>query len=142
MEKWNDVFSGMIPSGDYTVNIVNGEETGLVIELKNNNNIVVIKFGSVSAVRMLDEGMVQDDVYDDKAISDVKRSKFKNIIYEVFDGKFRNYINKISGGYGKALDLKHYVVITLNYCVDIVSQWEPEISVKVQNAKVSKKIPT
>ena len=130
MEKWKEIFPGIIPNDEYTVRMINGEETGLIIELKSINNLVVIKFGNVSAVRILDEGIVQEDVYDDEAIDDLKKNKFDNVIYEMIGGKFENYINKISGGYSEILDLKHYVIITLNYNIDIISQWKPEINVK------------
>lgn len=130
MEKWKEIFPGVIPNGEYTVSMLNGEETGLVIELKNNDNLVVIKFGNVCAFRVLDEGIVQGDVYSDEAIHEIKKREFDNIIYKVKGGKFNSYINKISSGYSEILDLNHYVVITLNYNIDIVSQWEPEISVK------------
>ena len=130
MEKWKEIFPGIIPNDEYTVSMINGEETGLIIELKGINNLVVIKFGNVSAVRILDEGIVQEDVYNDEAIDDLKKNKFDNVIYEMIGGKFENYINKISGGYSEILDLKHYVIITLNYNIDIISQWKPEINVK------------
>ena len=31
--------------------------------------------------------------------------------------------------YGEALNLKHYVVITQNYNIDIVTEWEPTIEI-------------
>ena len=38
-------------------------------------------------------------------------------------------INQISDGYGEALNLKHYVVITQNYNIDIATEWEPTIEI-------------
>ena len=53
------------------------------------NGIVAIKVGIVQAVRILDEGIVQ---------------------------------NQISGGYGEHLNLKHYIVITMNYGIGMSIQ--------------------
>ena len=58
-----------------------------------------------------------------------KDNDFQNIIYEVQDGEFSEQINQISDGYGEALNLKHYVVITQNYNIDIVTEWEPTIEI-------------
>ena len=130
MDKWKELFSGTIPFGKYTANMINGEKTGLIIELRNDNNLIVIKFGNISGIRVLDEGIAQDHVYDEEAIKEIKKNGFKNMIYEIIDGNFKNCISKMSGGYSDVLNLKHYAVITLNYNIDIITQWEPEISVK------------
>lgn len=46
------------------------------------------------------------------------------------NGNFIKQINKISDGYGEILNLKHYVLITQNYNVDIVTEWEPLLEIK------------
>ncbi len=89
----------------------------------------MIKFGIVQAVRMLDEGIVQSDLYSDSEIKKYKEDGFSNVIYEVQQGEFAKQINHMSNGYGEILNLKHYVVITQNYNVDIVTEWEPTVEV-------------
>ena len=37
--------------------------------------------------------------------------------------------NIIADGYGAVLNLKHYVVITQNYNIDIITEWEPTIEI-------------
>ena len=83
----------------------------------------------VQAVRMLDEGIVQNGLYSDTEIKRYKGDNFSNVIYKVQHGEFSKQINQISDGYGEILDLKHYVVITQNYNVDIVTEWEPTIEI-------------
>lgn len=129
MERWEEVFIGKIPKAVYQMKMVNGEEQGLIIELTSTNVCVMIKFGMVQAVRMLDEGIVQGDLYSDTEIKRYKDDNFSNVIYEIQQGEFAKQINKISGGYGEILNLKHYVLITQNYNVDIVTEWEPTIEV-------------
>ena len=130
MEKWHEVFIGKIPKDHYQMQLINGEKQGLIIELSSNNHTcVVIKFGIVQAVRMLDEGIVQSDLYSDSEIKRYKEDGFSNVIYEVRQGEFAKQFNQVSGGYGEVLNLKHYVVITQNYNVDIVTEGEPTVEV-------------
>lgn len=129
MEKWKEVFVGTIPKAVYQVQLINGEKQGLTIELSNSQTCIVINFGMVQAVRMLDEGIVQSNLYSDNEIQKYKDNDFQNVIYEVKDGKFAEHINEISDGYGEVLNLKHYVVITQNYNMDIVTEWEPTIEI-------------
>lgn len=129
MENWHEVFIGKIPKELYQMQLINGEKQGLTIELSSNRTYVVIKFGIVQAVRMLDEGIVQDNLYYNNEIKKYKDNNFQNVIYEVQEGEFGKQITQLSDGYGEYLNLKHYVVITQNYNVDIITQWEPTVEV-------------
>ena len=44
-------------------------------------------------------------------------------------GDFGGFIQQISGGLYEYLNLKHYVVISENYIVEIITEWEPDIQV-------------
>ncbi len=133
METWQEVFTEKIPKDTYQIKMTNGEENGLVIELYNNHTSVFVKFGIVLAVRMLDEGLAQEDVYSDKAIAKYKTDNFSNIIYEVHNGEFLRQVDKISRGYSRALNAKHYVLVAQNYNVDIIAEWEPIIEIVLNN---------
>ncbi|MBD5518157.1 MAG: hypothetical protein HDR07_06590 [Lachnospiraceae bacterium] len=129
MEKWEEVFAGKIPKAVYQMQLITGEEQGLIIELSSADVCVMIKFGVVQAVRILDEGIVQRGLYADSEIKRHKEDGFSNVIYEVQQGEFLKQIDQVSDGYGDILNLKHYVVITQNYNVDIVTEWEPTVEV-------------
>lgn len=129
MERWKEVFIGEIPKEVYQTQLINGEKQGLIIELSSDNIRVLIKFGIVKAVRMLDEGIVQNNIYPDEEIMKYKDKRFQNVIYEVQEGEFGRRINEISDGYGDILNLKQYIVITQNYNIDIVTICEPTIEV-------------
>ena len=129
MENWNVVFDGIIPQDNYQTQIINGEAKGLIIELKSNNHHVIMNFGVVQAIRMLDEGIVQNELYSYNEVEKFKKDGFKNVIYEVTGGEFAKQIQNISDGYWESLDAKHYVVITQNYNIDIITEWEPEINI-------------
>lgn len=127
MEEWKEVFAGMIPAEHYQTKLTNGEDNGLVIELISDSKRIIIRFGIVQAVRMLDEGIVQKELFSDKQVEKYKSNGFKNVIYEVTGGQFAKQIQNISDGYLATLEMKHYVIITMNYNMDIITEYEPEI---------------
>lgn len=129
MEKWKEVFAGIIPQGNYETQITNGEDKGLILELKSDNSHVVLNFGMVQAIRMLDEGVVQKELYSDSEVEKFKRNGFRNVIYEVTGGEFAKQIQNIADEYWETLDAKHYVVITENFNIDIITEWNPEINI-------------
>lgn len=131
MERWKEVFAGVIPKAVYQMQLINGEKQGLIIELSSSHACITINFGMVHAIRILDEGIVQSNLYSENEIRKYKDNDFQNIIYEVQDGEFAEHVNRISDGYGEALKLKHYVVITQNYNIDIVTEWEPTIEISM-----------
>ena len=88
MEKWKEIYKGNIPKDNYKVQVTNSEESGLIIELKGIKYQVTIKFGVVQAIRILDEGIVQDGVYSNKEIEQYRENHFENIIYKLTDGEF------------------------------------------------------
>ncbi|WP_167956185.1 hypothetical protein [Anaerosporobacter faecicola] len=129
MEEWKEIFKGKIPKATYITKITHGEETGLVIELLSRYHKVCIFFGEVKAIRVLDEGIVQEGVYSDTQIEKYRVNKFENVIYEVTNGEFKQQIEECASGFAEVLDLKHYIIITLSFNIDIVSEWEPSIEV-------------
>lgn len=129
MEKWKEVFVGIIPQGNYQTQITNGEDKGLILELKSEDSHIVLNFGMVQAVRMLDEGVVQKELYADSEVEKFKGNGFKNVIYEITGGEFAKQIQNIADGYWETLDAKHYVIITQNYNIDIITEGRPEINI-------------
>lgn len=129
LERWNEVFLGQIPDGIYQTRLSNGEEDGLIIELTSDQNCVQLIFGIVEAIRMIDEGMVQEHLYSEKELIRFKAEKFRNTIYEIFGGEFLNQIKHFSAGYAEALHLKHYIIITQNYNIEVITAWEPRIEI-------------
>lgn len=127
MERWKEVFVGVIPKAVYQMQLINGEEHGLIIKLSSSHTCVVINFGVVQAVRMIDEGIVQNYLYSENEVERHKCNHFQNVIFEVKDGEFAEQINRISCGMGEVLNLKHYILITQNYNVDIIADSEPTI---------------
>lgn len=128
MEIWKEVFKGIIPKDNYCTLLSNSDENGLIIELKGKSNKITMTFGAVEAIRMLDEGIVQAELYSDDEIKKYKKNKFENVIYEAEEGEFKQKMKKVSLGFIDN-DVKHYILITENYNIDIITYWEPEIDV-------------
>lgn len=129
MERWKKVFLDVIPHDDYDVALQNGEEKGLIITLMSRKRTVELNFGMVSAIRMLDEGMIINDYFDEKISSEYEKEKFANTIYEISNGEFDDFIKKVSGDLYEYYNLKHYIIITLNFVIEIITAYEPVITI-------------
>ena len=127
MEVWQTAFENKIPPGHYTIELQNGEEKGLIIKLISIKSNVLLNFGVVSAFRVLDEGVALNGLFDDEQINKFRNTGFVNVIYQVAEGNFDHFIQQIGGGLYEYLNLKHYVVISENYIVEIITEWEPNI---------------
>lgn len=104
-----------------------------MIKLKGKKHEVLLRFEVVQAVRMLDEGIVQTDLYSGQQFDILKKEGFKDVIYEVLHGKFEEQTQKMSAGYVDASEQKHYLIIIQNYNIDIIAEWKPEIDIVGKN---------
>jgi len=107
----------------------NGEREGLVITLMSVKHKVFIDFGVVSAIRMLDEGIALNDLFNDEQTKVFRSKGFDNTIYQITNGKFEDFIKKTGGELIDFLNIKHYVIISLNFIIEIITEWEPDIVV-------------
>ena len=130
MEQWNEIFKGYIPQGNYSVSILAGEEKGLVIKLVDGETVIHLNFGLVQAFRVVEEGLVQTQLYSDKELEKYSSNNFQNVIYELIGGQFSKQIEAVSLGYSKIINMRHFLLITQNYNIDILSEELPEIIVK------------
>ena len=126
MEIWKEIYKGDIPKDDYEIQLMNSDEKGLLVNLIGKKYCVSIDFGHVRAIRMLDEGIVQEGIYSDDEIEKYKDNNFENVIYELEDGEFGKEIERMSAGFIDISDVRHYVLITQNFNIDIITEWEPE----------------
>ena len=129
MDQWIEVFKGIIPKEKYQVSLKNGEESGLIIELKSKKRLVNITFGAVSAIRILEEGIILNGLFDEIQIHKFKKDGFTNVIYRVEKGEFGKFIENIAGELYEYLELKQFLVITTNYVIEVITEWNPQIHV-------------
>lgn len=127
MERWDEVCKGMIPKGAYECELINGERNGLIVKLKSRDTAVTIDFGIVACLRMFDEGTL---LVDWPPVCEAKKTNgFCNIIYEIHNGELLKSVIHLSGTLYEIGELHHYVVIAENYVIEVISKWEPDISV-------------
>jgi len=129
MEIWKEVYKGMIPKDCYSINVTNSDEKGLIINLEGEKNKILINFGDIRAIRMFDEGIVQNGIYSDSEIQKYKKNRFENVIYEVEGGEFKQKVSEISLGFTDIINVKHYILVTQNFNIDIITDWEPKLEV-------------
>jgi len=127
MEKWIEVFKAIIPNDTYTAEIKSDEEVGLIVNLESSRHVVKLDFGAVTAYRVIDEGVILQGLFAELEVEEYKQGGFENKIYKIENGQFGQSIKKMYGELYDILGCQHYLIITLNYVIEIVSQWEPEI---------------
>ncbi|MBC1488049.1 hypothetical protein HCJ52_04910 [Listeria sp. FSL L7-1485] len=132
MEIWKDTFIKQIPKDEYTIDLNNGEEEGLKIVLngENDGHKVLLDFGAVSSYRLLDEGIVlNENLFNQDEVEKYKKDNFQSTIYKIENGEFSKFINGISNDMFDVYDMKHFMIITLNYVIEVVSSFEPTIEI-------------
>ncbi|BCJ92679.1 hypothetical protein acsn021_02480 [Anaerocolumna cellulosilytica] len=130
MEHWTEIYKNVIPDGKYQTLVQNGEESGLSIRLESKEYTININFGVVAAFRMLDEGILLNEVFYNNEIIKFKNNKFANVIYKIENGEFGNFIKNACNELYSYLELEHYTIVTMNYIIEIISSGEPDIKVK------------
>lgn len=126
---WLDSFQGIIPKQTYTTRLSAGEEKGLIVTLESNQCNVIINFGVVQAIQMLDEG-VQLNSEDTEQLRILRAQGFPSTIYGIEHGDFGRFVESQMGSeLYSALGCRQYNIVTLNYGICIVTLGEPEIRV-------------
>lgn len=130
MEEWKIVYKNIIPKDDYQVWIQNSEEFGLIVKLGSKKYDINIFFGGGASIRMLEESMIPPNLFSSKEINIHKQGNFPNTIYEITKGSFSTLVRDSLVDLYDILDIKHYVLITMNYVIEIITEYEPEIEVR------------
>ena len=131
-EFWHDSFHGQIPKENYEMQLLQGEQHGLMIHLYGPHHSVTLDFGIVQAINILDEGV---QLHDSPGVTFVNQAKihragFPDTLYLVENGAFASYIKAcMSTDLYEAMNLRQFNLVTLNYVVEIICAAEPIITV-------------
>ena len=129
IEIWLDPFQGIIPRYNYTAQLSDGEESGLVVTLKSEQTTATIFFGAVRAHQMVDEGVLLHGE-DSKQFAALRAENFPSTIYEIENGDFGCYIRAQMGqDLYDFLDCREYSIVTRNYLISVITTHPPEITV-------------
>ena len=131
-EFWQDRFHGRIPKQNYEMQLLQGEQQGLVIHLYSAFHHVTLDFGNVQAIHILDEGTLLNDPlgvsFTNQA--DLHRAGFSDTLYQVENGAYAAYLKACMGtDLYEAMNLRQYTLVTLNYVVEIICAAEPIITI-------------
>lgn len=136
-EIWIDQFAGEIPADRYTLQLQTGETHGLFITLIGISNYVVLDFGFVHAVTVLDEGVLLNDPSgrtEGDSFLKVRAAGFPSVMYLVENGSFAQHVQVCMGTeLYQVYGLRQYTVVTENYVIEIVCRDKPDILVKRNN---------
>ena len=122
----------MISKDKYEMQLIQGEEKGLVIHLYGQHSHVTLDFGIAQAVNILGEGveLAPPPGVRFQNQQELHRSGFPDTLYLVENGAYAAYIQDcMSRELYEAMDLRQYNLVTLNYVVEIICFEEPAITV-------------
>ena len=131
-EFWQDCFRDQIPRETYEMQLIQGEQQGLVIHLYGSLHHVTLDFGNVQAINILDEGIQLHDLPGVSCVnqSELHRAGFPDTLYQVKNGAYAAYLKACMGtDLYEAMNLRQYTLVTLNYVVEIICAAEPTITV-------------
>ncbi|MBQ7230561.1 MAG: hypothetical protein IJX04_06650 [Oscillospiraceae bacterium] len=112
--------------------LIQGEEKGLVIHLYGQHSHVTLDFGIAQAVNILDEGvqLAPPPGVCFQNQKELHQSGFPDTLYHVENGAYAAYIQAcMSHELYEAMDLRQFNLVTLNYVVEIICFDEPTITV-------------
>lgn len=116
MEKWINVFGGMIPKDNYIIEMNWGKQVG--IKLLGNKYNVKIEFESSPIIHCMDESDMLGDGYNEEEIERLKKCRYKNTIYKIINGEFKRYIQHKFNGTD---NYDSYIIVTENYFIEIMT---------------------
>lgn len=131
-EFWQDCFRDHIPRDNYEMQLIQGEQQGLVIHLYGSFHHVTLDFGNVQAVNILEEGVLLNDPPGMTFVnqSELHRAGFPNTLYQVENGAYAAYVKACMGtDLYEAMNLRQFTLVTRNYVVEIICGAEPTITV-------------
>ena len=135
MESWKEYRKGIIPEGKYLGQVVyqDGINPIVVLDPLSIKDIsgISIEFNQVYSIRVFEEHSAVWKIFEESLKFD--EDNYANIIYEVENGDYTSDIRKFAGEKLCGITVKQYVVFTLNYYFEIVTDSEPTIKISSLN---------
>lgn len=131
MENWKEYQKGIIPNDEYLGRVVYQEGMKPVIELDplsiKDITSINIEFNQVYSIRVFEEHSAVWKIFEESLKFD--DNHYENVIYEIENGDYTNDIKNAAGENLYGITIKQYVVFTLNYYFEIVTDSEPTIKI-------------
>lgn len=123
LERWYEYDDSNIPIDTYEVSEIVQNSEGTIIKLVGKENNIDVIFGFVDSLRITDEGRRIRTYNEVAGIQKYRENFVGNPIYKVEQSKYVEWIEKESAGF--CGDVEHYVIITENDLIDIISTFPP-----------------
>ena len=131
MESWKEYQKGIIPNDKYLGRVVYQEGMKQLIELDQLSikdiTSINIEFNQVYSIRVFEEHSAVWKIFEE--ILKFDDNHYENVIYEIENGDYTNDIKNAAGENLYGITIKQYVVFTLNYYFEIVTDSEPTIKI-------------
>ena len=131
MESWKEYQKGIIPNDKSLARVVYQQGMKPVIELDplsiKDITSINIEFNQVYSIRVFEEHSAVWKIFEESLKFD--DNHYENVIYEIENGDYTNDIKNAAGENLYGITIKQYVVFTLNYYFEIVTDSEPTIKI-------------
>lgn len=132
-EIWIPVCRGKVPADSYQAVTASQEGSVLTIILTGGKHTVQMEFKQVCGVRSLDKNVIPDGIYSEQELDRLRLDKYSNVVYQIENGEFLSFALNGARGKVRSMYTKHFIVILENYVMEILADYEPDIS-SVENA--------
>lgn len=131
-EEWVDQYRGEIPYSKYDAQFEISDENGLRIHLISDSYQILLDFGFVYGINILDEGVQLNYLPNCNMNADIMpHTGLLSTLYMVRNGRYLQYIKYCLGQeLFDSLNLQQFNVVTQNYNVMIVCQEKPNITIE------------
>jgi len=130
MEQWSEINKGMIPAGEYLMRLQYGDYSNLVVILDNDSFEITLNFRGDISFHCVDESKWFLLPYDKEAYDYYWERNFDNIIYRIYNGKYQAFTKKYAGQVFNEEELVHYIIITMNYYLEVITPTPIDVMVK------------
>ena len=131
MEKWYIVNHGFIPKGRYYTKLEHGESRGLIIYLEDDDYLISLDFGAAIAFHCIDEGNVFFSPYDKKEDTFYQKRHYEDILYRIENSAYQKFIFQRAQPLYQQEELHHYLIVTLDYFIDVITSGHIDICVEI-----------
>ena len=133
MEKWTEVNKGMIPVGNYIMHLQYGDFVDCgspIVYLESEEYDVTLEFEGEISLNCIDKSKWPFLPYDTESSSYYQKKNFDNVLYRIYGGRYYAFTQKYVGDIFDSEKTAHYILVTSNFCLEVMALWVINVTVK------------
>ena len=130
MERWTEVNKGMIPNGNYLMHLQCGNAKNFTVFLESDKFEITLEFSRAMSFHCVDESRWLFLPYDMEAFSYYQKKKFDNVLYRIHGGEYFSFSKKYVEESFKDKRVIHYILVILNYFLEVINLGVINVTVK------------